>query len=59
MPRTPMPKQAIRLSKEKWDRLGAAADTIDADRSEVIRQLVDWFLRERGAVLPERPPRES
>lgn len=59
MPRAPMPKQAIRVSKDKWDRFGEAADAADTDRSTLLRQFVDWYLRERGGVLPERPPRES
>jgi len=54
-----MPQQTIRMSKESWERLGENADAAGTDRSTVIRQLVDWYNRERGAILPERPPRES
>lgn len=59
MPRAPMRQQTIRMSQEKWDRLGEAADAAGSDRSTVLRQLADWYLRERGAILPERPERES
>lgn len=59
MPRVPMPKQAIRVSKEKWDRFGVVADDAGTDRSTLVREFIDWYLRERGGVLPERPPRES
>lgn len=58
MPRVPMRQQTIRMSQEKWDRLGEVADAAGTDRSTVLRQLADWYLRERGAVLPERPERE-
>lgn len=56
MPRVPMPQQTIRMDAAKWEKLGEVADP---DRSTVIRQLVDWYLRERGAILPERPERAS
>lgn len=59
MPRAPMPKQAIRIPKDKWDRFGRVTDAAGTDRSTVLRELVDWYLRERGGILPERPPRES
>jgi len=52
-----MPQQTIRMSQDKWDRLGKAADEAGTDRSTVLRELADWYLRERGAVLPDRPPR--
>ncbi len=58
MARVPMPQQTTRVSQEKWDRLSRAADAAGTDRSTVIRQLIDWYLRERGGVLPERPPRQ-
>lgn len=59
MPREPMRQQTIRMSQEKWDRLGEVADEAGTDRSTVLRQLADWYLRERGAILPERPERSS
>jgi len=59
MPRAPMRQQTIRMSQEKWDRLGELADAAGSDRSTVLRQLADWYMRERGAVLPERPEREA
>ena len=59
MPRVPLPQQTVRISQGSWDRLGENADAAGTDRSTVIRQLVDWYNRERGALLPERPPRES
>ena len=41
MPRVPMRQQTIRMSQEKWDRLGEAADAAGSDRSTVLRQLAD------------------
>lgn len=46
-----------RVKRPKWDRLEAVADLLGTDRSKLINDFVDWALRERGAVLPERPQR--
>jgi metal-responsive CopG/Arc/MetJ family transcriptional regulator len=46
---------AVSLPKRFWDRLGR----LTRNRSEVIRVLVAWYLREPGARLPERPPRQE
>lgn len=68
-PRPPRPKQQygnanarrkttrrqVALSDPIWDGLGELVG--DRGRSEVIRSLVAWYLREPGAKLPERPPR--
>jgi hypothetical protein len=49
------PRRQIALAGDLWDRLGDLVG--DRNRSEVIRSLVAWYLREPGAKLPERPPR--
>jgi hypothetical protein len=51
------PRRQIALSGDLWDRLGLLVG--DRGRSEVIRALVAWYLREPGAKLPERPPRKD
>jgi hypothetical protein len=51
------PRRQIALVDELWDRLGFLAG--DRGRSEAIRALVAWYLREPGAKLPERPPRQD
>jgi hypothetical protein len=70
-PRPPRPKAAsgdtnarrktvrrqIALSDALWERLGRLVG--DRGRSEAIRALVAWYLREPGAKLPERPPRQD
>lgn len=48
-------RRQIALADPLWNRLGALVG--DRGRSEVIRSLVAWYLREPGAKLPERPPR--
>lgn len=48
---------AISLPEPLWLRLGKLVG--DRNRSEVIRSLVAWYLREPGAKLPERPPRDE
>lgn len=48
-------RRQVGIADPQWDRLEALAG--DRGRGEVIRKLVDWYLREPGARLPERPPR--
>ncbi|MET0416028.1 MAG: hypothetical protein ABW022_08410 [Actinoplanes sp.] len=50
-------RRQVALSDALWDRLGSLVG--DRGRSEVIRALVAWYLREPGAKLPERPPRQD
>jgi hypothetical protein len=52
---THTPNRVIRIGDE-WDELGDAAGKYK--RTEVIRQLIRWYLRYPGAKLPERPPRQ-
>lgn len=47
----------VSVGKTRWDRFGVAAGV--TRRAEVIRALIDWYLREPGAKLPERPPRQD
>jgi hypothetical protein len=56
MPNQPAtPNRAVRIDDETWTELGAAAEAIGEDRSSVLRQLAQWWLRRPGAKLPERP----
>jgi hypothetical protein len=50
-------RRQIALADALWERLGRLVG--DRGRSEVIRALVAWYLREPGAKLPERPPRQD
>lgn len=47
------PRQTVRVDKALWDKFGATAGR---ERSEVVRQLIRWYVREPGAKLPQRPP---
>ena len=47
----------VSVGKARWERFGDAAGT--TRRAEVIRALIDWYLREPGAKLPDRPPRRD
>lgn len=55
MPKTP-PRQ-IRIG-DTWYDFDAAAKAMGTERAAVIRELIDWYIREPGAKLPERPVRE-
>ena len=45
----------VRFSDEDWAELGKLAEEAGADRSAILRQLAHWWMRRRGARLPERP----
>lgn len=49
--------RVMRLSDEDWEDLGAAARDLGMSRTEVVRALVEWWLRRRGVKYPPRPPR--
>ncbi len=60
MPNKPKTQhRSIRVSDDKWDLLGQAAKLMDSDRAKVVNQLIDWYLREAGVKLLERPSREQ
>lgn len=48
--------RAVRIPDDEWADLGTVAGA--RNRTQVIRDLVRWYLRRPGAKLPERPPRE-
>lgn len=48
---------AVSVPKRYWERLGLLVGT--KRRSEIIRALLAWYLREPGAKLPERPARQD
>lgn len=53
-PKTP-PRQ-IRIG-DTWYDFDAAAKAMGTERAAVIRQLIDWYISEPGAELPDRPDR--
>jgi hypothetical protein len=54
VPKTPA--RQIRIG-ETWYDFDAAAKAMGTERAAVIRQLIDWYIREPGAKLPDRPDR--
>ncbi|MFE0651023.1 hypothetical protein ACFVZH_20780 [Streptomyces sp. NPDC059534] len=50
----------IRTVQGKWDDFGDAAESMHSSgrppRSRVIKEFMDWYMRQPGAKLPERPP---
>lgn len=60
MPNKPKTQhRSIRVSDDKWDTLGKVAEAMGVDRAKAINHFIDWYLREAGAKLPERPSREQ
>lgn len=53
------PNRVFRIDKEMWEAFTAAVDRHEppVTRTEVIKNFMQWYSRERGAKLPERPPR--
>lgn len=54
VPKTP-PRQ-IRIG-DTWYDFDAGAKSMGTERAAVIRELIDWYIREPGAKLPPRPDR--
>jgi len=40
---------------DEWYDFDLAAEAQDSERSAVIRDFIDWYIRKPGAELPERP----
>jgi hypothetical protein len=58
MPNKPAtPHRAVRIDAETWDALDTAAKAAGKDRSAVLRELAQWWLRRPGAKMPPRPER--
>lgn len=47
-------RRQIAIADDRWKRLH---DLVGDQRAEVVRQLIDFYLREPGAKMPRRPPR--
>ncbi len=54
---THTPHRPIRVEDDLWEEFGRLVGP--RNRSAVIREFIRWFVRERGAKLPERPPRQE
>lgn len=50
------PARQVRIG-EHWYDFDAAAKAMGTERAAVIRELIDWYIREPGAKLPARPER--
>jgi len=59
VPKEPMPSRNVRVGKTLWDAALAAAKRNDENLADVIRAFLAWYVRDRGAQLPERPPRDD
>lgn len=60
MPTRGNPRRAFRLEDDdQWERFGKATEALGSDRSEVLRDFVDWFVDQPDRVTYKRrkPPR--
>jgi hypothetical protein len=44
-------RTALRIEPSLWQRFGEVA----ANRSEVLRDFIRWYIGEKGAKMPKRP----
>lgn len=57
MPNQPKNKhRMVRFSDEDWDEFGELAERMGTDRSAVLRQFAQWWMRRKDVTLPKRPP---
>lgn len=49
------PIQRFRLDLTVWVKLGHAAKAAGTNRSQLLGEFARWYVRERGARMPERP----
>lgn len=45
----------FRVPQDKWNEFGESVRTQDTDRSKLVNAFIDWYMREPGAKLPQRP----
>ncbi|MFF3665392.1 hypothetical protein [Microtetraspora malaysiensis] len=50
---THTPHRPIRVEADLWEEFGRLVGP--RNRSAIIRDFIRWYIRERGAKLPERP----
>lgn len=56
MPTRGHTRRAFRLDDDDlWEMFRTTTDGAGTDRSAVLRQLVRWYVGEKGVKLPDRP----
>lgn len=53
------PHRSVRFSDEDWADLDTAAKSMGTDRGTLLKDFAHWYLRRKGARLPERPTPEA
>jgi hypothetical protein len=43
------------IDDDLWDDFGAATKAAGTDRSAVLKQCIEWYVRRPEAALPRRP----
>lgn len=60
VPNVPKNKhRMVRFSNDDWHALGWLTKRRGSDRSAVLREFTDWWLRKPGAKMPDRPSLED
>ena len=58
-PREGNDARRFRMDLGEWEEFGSDAAFMGTDRSELLRELIRWWMRKPGAKMPPRPPLES
>jgi hypothetical protein len=53
------PQRAIRIPDKRWEATERSAKAIGSNRSEVVNDMLAWFVREPNAKLPKRPAEDD
>ena len=55
----PDPDHNVRMSTDRWKRLGEATQRAGTDRTKALNDYAAWYTHEDGAKRPNRPPAED
>jgi hypothetical protein len=59
MPTVGRSRKAVRMDDTPWEDFGEAVARLGYDRSEVLREFVDWFTYQPDRVTYRRPAPRS
>ena len=55
MPGRGTPKVTLRVPEDVWREFGQAAAAVGMDRAALLRQFIQWYIRQPEAKIPKRP----
>jgi len=55
MPTPGRSRKAVRMDDAPWDKFGESAARLGYDRSEILRDFIDWFTNQPDRKTYRRP----